>query len=392
MAQRNIQLLGRNVDLNSLLSKSVNEYLRKNVDYAMRRFESMDLCRGLVDLRALRANIQMTHALLSDFLTLDGFEAMWTEINDDVNLGQKRGRVVSHIFTEVVTDILPSFVFNTATGRFVRAPIAVVPQPDRGRMPSTAQSWYWFGRRYERTFNQCTQMHAGYFGTEHLESLLLLLSPAELPLILNELTTEVENKILYDFHPYFRALLDALPPMKPPKQAYGVVGGHGFYEVKLKNSIGTYKPLRPAVFQMLREIGNAVLLVRQIETVQKQSGAFGFEQHAHWAGIRSHPVRGPNAPPLAAPLASTFVHPPAGSTAPLVAALRDSFAAYPGVAAAAGARPLNPNVTAQALKIAEDALANLYNYQEGQNGSLLTGMLTRLRHQIMNSVGPDWNG
>ena len=388
MAQRNIQLLGRNVDLNALLSQSINEYLRKNTDYIIRRFESADLCKGLIELKYLTENIKVMHLLLSDYLTLDPFAAMYSEINDDINLGQKRSRVVSHIFQEVIQDLLPSFVFNSASGRFVRSLPEMVAQPDRARYPSSAQSWFWYGRRHERVFDKLTQMYHGFFGTEHLEAMLSVLSAAEIPLIINELTTEIENKILYDFHPYYRALIEAVPPMKLPKLAYGVVGGHGFFEVKLKNSIGSYEPLRPAVFQMLREIGNAILLVRQIELVQKTDKAFAFQQHAYFAGVRAHPVRAANAPAQLQPLATPFVFPAAGSVPPVLAAMRESFGAYNS--SQPGVRPLNQSVVNDTLKIVEDAL-NQYGYDE-TNGSLLTGMLTRLRHQIMGAVGADWTG
>jgi cytoplasmic FMR1 interacting protein len=147
MSQRNIQLLGRNVNLNSLLSISINEYLRKNIDYILRRFESADLCRGLIDLRFLHDNVHMMHLLLGDYLTLDPFTQMWAEVNDDVNLGQKRGRVVSHIFSELISDILPSFVFCQSTQRWVRSLPELVTQPDRPRYPSSAQSWFWYGRK-----------------------------------------------------------------------------------------------------------------------------------------------------------------------------------------------------------------------------------------------------
>ena len=33
---------------------------------------------------------------------------MWAEVDDNVNLGQKLGRVVSHIFSEIIADPLPS--------------------------------------------------------------------------------------------------------------------------------------------------------------------------------------------------------------------------------------------------------------------------------------------
>jgi hypothetical protein len=231
-------------------------------------------------------------------------------------------------------------------------------------------------------------MYHGFFGHEHIEAMLHVLHAAELPLIVNELSSEIENKILYDFHPYFQALIEALPPMKLPKLAYGVVGGHGFFEVKLKNSIGSYEPLRPAVFQMLREIGNAILFVRSLELVQKSEHNWSFQQHAHFAGIKTHPQRQANAAAPSQPPATTFNMPSSGAVPPLLQALRDAQQNYPSNAS----KPLNQNLMNDSIRIAEDSLSQLYQYEQDQNGSLVTGMLTRLRHQILNSIGQAWNG
>ena len=67
----------------------------------------------------------------------------------------------------------------------------------------------------------------------------------EWPLILDAMTSETEHKIIYDFAPYAKALLEGIPPMKLPRMTYGVLGGYGFYDVKLKTSIGAYGPLKP---------------------------------------------------------------------------------------------------------------------------------------------------
>lgn len=61
---------------------------------------------------------------------------MFNEINDDVSIGAVRGRLVIHIFTQLITDLAPNFIFNSTTRRFVRRPQSdVLPNPEVEREP-----------------------------------------------------------------------------------------------------------------------------------------------------------------------------------------------------------------------------------------------------------------
>jgi cytoplasmic FMR1 interacting protein len=116
MAQRHIQLLGRTIDMSQLISQHVNGYLRRNLDYVIRKFESSDLS-SIVELQYHLQNVKMTHELLSEHLNLDPFDEMFKELNDDNALGQFRGRIVFHVFSELLSDLLPNFNYNSATRR-----------------------------------------------------------------------------------------------------------------------------------------------------------------------------------------------------------------------------------------------------------------------------------
>ncbi len=48
-------------------------HLRKNIEFAIARFESGDLC-GIVELEAMIDNVRLTHDLLSTHLQLDPFD------------------------------------------------------------------------------------------------------------------------------------------------------------------------------------------------------------------------------------------------------------------------------------------------------------------------------
>jgi hypothetical protein len=50
-------------------------------------------------------------------------------------------------------------------------------------------------------------------------------------------------------------------------------------------------------------------------------------------------------------------------------------------------------VVRESVSIAEEAISSLYYFDDQANqGSLVTGMLTRLRHQVLSTVGAEWNG
>jgi len=168
MKQRHIQLLGRSVDLNVLISQHINSYLRRNLDHVIRLFESRDLT-AIIGLKRGLQNVKLTHALLSDYLTVDPWDKMLKEINDDVSLGQFRGRIIWHVFSELISDILPNFIYNSNTQRFVRGPHSFADDAVRERPPSNVQPWFWYGMGFKEAFEREAAICRGYFGVEHMD-------------------------------------------------------------------------------------------------------------------------------------------------------------------------------------------------------------------------------
>lgn len=288
MAQRHVNLLGRTVDINELLSQHVNGYFRRNVEYIIKRFEASSITSA-VELKNLYENVMGTHLLLSEHLNLDPWDSIWREINMNTNVGRFRGRVMWHVFTELITDIIPSYIFNSTSSRFVPSPVLLTDPPERERPPRGVPSHFWYGRGYKDVFEQANKMYGEYFGMEHIDALLYVLHPTELPLLLNELVTEIENKLIYELAPYVSELSKAIPPMKPPKFQYGVVAAYEFYNLKLKTNISVYPALRVGVFQLMREIGNLAFLIQVLETCMSKQEDFTFQAEAYFNDLKPHP-------------------------------------------------------------------------------------------------------
>lgn len=58
---------------------------------------------------------RMTHKLLSRYLTLDSFDAMFREANH--NVSAPYGRITLHVFWELNYDFLPNYCYNGSTNR-----------------------------------------------------------------------------------------------------------------------------------------------------------------------------------------------------------------------------------------------------------------------------------
>uniref|UniRef100_A0A3P9C5H6 Uncharacterized protein n=1 Tax=Maylandia zebra TaxID=106582 RepID=A0A3P9C5H6_9CICH len=112
LKQRHVQLLGRSIDLNRLITQRVSAALYKSMELAIGRFESEDLT-SIMELEGLLEVNRMTHKLLSKFLTLDSFDAMFREANH--NVSAPYGRITLHVFWELNYDFLPNYCYNGST-------------------------------------------------------------------------------------------------------------------------------------------------------------------------------------------------------------------------------------------------------------------------------------
>lgn len=70
----------------------------------------------LKELEGLLEVNRMTHKLLSKFLTLDSFDAMFREANH--NVSAPYGRITLHVFWELNYDFLPNYCYNGSTNRW----------------------------------------------------------------------------------------------------------------------------------------------------------------------------------------------------------------------------------------------------------------------------------
>ena len=289
MQQANLSLLGRSIDLTLSISRRLNLKFREYIDVCIRKFEASDLCEVVEFAQLVHVSRAMHRQLTRDGLQLDAFDAMFKEMNDDTVIGQFRNRVLYHVLAELLGDLLPNFVYNSTTDRFVRAARTFSGSIDRSRSPNQPAS-YFFTHKYNTLYTAHFLSFRQYFGAEHFVALVQLLTWLHsLPLLLSELTTALHSKVFDEFYPYSLALLTGLPLFKLPTIQYTILGIYGFLDVKLRTSLGQYEPLRPSVFHVLREVGNSLFFLRRLEEENKDRSLTAFMFAAHFQSIKCRP-------------------------------------------------------------------------------------------------------
>ncbi|KAJ9703129.1 hypothetical protein PVL29_004766 [Vitis rotundifolia] len=136
-----VKLLGRTIDLRSLIAERMNKVFRENLEFLFDRFESQDLC-CIVELEKLLDVLKHAHELLSKDLLMDAFNLMLSEMQENISLVSYSSRLASQIWMEMRNDFLPNFILCNTTQRFVRSSKVHSVPVQRPSVPSAKPNFY----------------------------------------------------------------------------------------------------------------------------------------------------------------------------------------------------------------------------------------------------------
>lgn len=265
MSQKNIQLLGRSVNLHQRLSQMMNELLLKSINVSITRFEFSDIT-GIVELQTLFKINKETHRLLSRILNLDNFEALWHEANHSITAPY--GRVSTYTLLELTSDFLPHYCYNSSTGRFVMTVLPFADKCKRDKPPNPAACHLYGTKTLTQCYSAIHSRLTNFVGEPHFTAMVELLGYQDIAMLAKELVANNASLIRNTLLPYLTSLQGAMPKKCTlPRYDYTSSGVLGYYEMQLA-AILTYSDLQPKVFQCLREIGNSIVFVNIIEHYQ----------------------------------------------------------------------------------------------------------------------------
>uniref|UniRef100_A0A4W3JD52 Cytoplasmic FMR1-interacting protein n=1 Tax=Callorhinchus milii TaxID=7868 RepID=A0A4W3JD52_CALMI len=262
LKQRHVQLLGRSIDLNRLITQRISAAVYKSLELAIARFESEDLT-SIVELDGLLEVNCMSHKLLSKYLTLDSFNAMFREANH--NVSAPYGRITLHVFWELNYDFLPNYCYNGSTQRFVRTVLPFSQEFQRDKQPN-AQPQYLYGTKIlNLAYSSIYNNYKNFVGPPHFRAICKLLGYQGIAVVMEELLKVVKSLLQGTILQYVNTLMEVMPKIcRLPRHEYGSPGILEFFHHQLKDIV-EYAELKTVCFQNLREVGNAVLFCLLIE-------------------------------------------------------------------------------------------------------------------------------
>lgn len=287
LKQRHVQLLGRSIDLNRLTAQRINAALQKSLDLAISKFEAGDIT-GIVELEGLIGVNRLAHKLLSKYITLDDFDAMFREANH--NVSAPYGRICLHVFWELNYDFLPNYCYNAATNRFVKVKDITFTQPVVREKTPAAQPHYFWGTKALNVANSTIYgMYNGFVGSSHFGAICRLLGYQGIAVVMEELLKIVKSLIQGTLLQYTTTLMNVMPKIcKFPLYDYGSPGVLQYYQAQLTDIV-QYSDVKTEMFQSFREVGNALLFCLLIEQSLSQEEVCDLLHAAPFQNILPRP-------------------------------------------------------------------------------------------------------
>ncbi|XP_028655857.1 cytoplasmic FMR1-interacting protein 1 homolog isoform X1 [Erpetoichthys calabaricus] len=262
LKQRHVQLLGRSIDLNRLITQRVSAAMYRSLELAINRFESEDLT-SIMELDGLLEINRMTHKLLSKFLTLDSFDAMFREANH--NVSAPYGRITLHVFWELNYDFLPNYCYNGSTNRFVRTVLPFSQEIHRDKPPNAQPQYLYGSKALNLAYSTICSFYRNFVGPPHFKAICRLLGYQGIAVVMEELLKVVKSLLQGTILQYVKTLMEVMPKIcRLPRHEYGSPGILEFFHHQLKDIV-EYAELKTVCFQNLREVGNAMLFCLLIE-------------------------------------------------------------------------------------------------------------------------------
>ncbi|XP_073290091.1 protein PIR isoform X2 [Primulina huaijiensis] len=278
-----VKLLGRTINLRSLISERMNKICRDNIEFLFDRFESQDLC-AIVELEKLICILRLAHELLSKDLTLDSFGLMLNEMQENLSLVSYSSRLASQIWLEMQNDFLPNFILCNTTQRFVRSSRMPSVPAQKPSVPYAKPIFYCGNQDLNSAYQSFARLHSAFFGMPHMYSIVRLLGSRSLPWLIRALLDHVSNKIT-TLEPLITGLQEALPKSIGLLPFDGGVAGCMRNVHEHLNCWQSKPELKIETIRGIKEIGSVLYWISLLDIVLREVDTSQFMLTAPWLGL-----------------------------------------------------------------------------------------------------------
>ncbi|CAH8581786.1 unnamed protein product [Schistosoma rodhaini] len=262
LQQRNIQLLGRSIDINRLICQRMTTAIYKSIEVAISRFHSSDIT-GIIELEAAIECNRLCHRMLSEQLELDDFDALLREADNLVT--SRLGKITVHVFWELTYDLVKNYCYNDATNRFVPTNFTLTEVLEREKPPTVEAQYVWGSRSLNTCFETIFKLYRGFVGAPHFSAICRLLGYRGLFVVTAEVMKVAQSLLNQTLRDYVCRLVLLMPKSLtlPSDKAESDAVFSALY-TQLQQ-IYKYTDLRTNVFQNFREFGNILICCLQLE-------------------------------------------------------------------------------------------------------------------------------
>lgn len=295
MSQRHVSLLGRTLNFSAPFIQVVVRKVFMDIDTAISKFEGSDVCHA-VELKVLLDIIRHTHKGLACTFELQAYPLIFHEANEAL-IQSPNGRIMKHILMSVDMDIITNYSYNCTTNRFIRSPELSTSPTLQDKIPraraapvKTGAVHNAYGSMCCKAFEAHGKTTRGFFGRVHIEAVLALAGcvptrPGVFLIFetcLNALTVKLQ-----DAHDYIAVLRDSIPECRLPPFTQHVGRCVEYFDDSLRHLLD-FDDLKSELFQILREIGNTVLFLKDLSDSICVSFPLAAQSTTH--GIKSYPL------------------------------------------------------------------------------------------------------
>ncbi|KAK8965771.1 Protein PIR [Platanthera guangdongensis] len=279
---RRVKLLGRTIDLRSLLTQRLNKLFRENIDFLFDQFESQSLC-AIVELQQLLNILKHTHKLLSQNIELDSFNMMLNEIQENLSLISYSSRLASQVWTEMQNDLFPNFILCNTTQRFIRSIEGAQHAFQRAPVPDTKPYLLCGSQDLNAAYHNLAGMYSEFFGIPHMFAVVQLIGPRSLPWIIRAILDHIAMKMNVII-PKLYGLQEELPKSIGLLPFDAGVSGC----LKIIHELLTWaakSELKSEVLHSLKDVGSALYWMSLLDLVLREMDTVQFMQTAPWLGL-----------------------------------------------------------------------------------------------------------
>ncbi|CAI2731058.1 unnamed protein product [Schistosoma spindalis] len=262
LRQRNIQLLGRSIDINRLICQRMTKAIYKSIEVAISRFHSSDIT-GIIELEAAIECNRLCHRMLSEQLELDDFDALLREADNLIS--SRLGKITVHVFWELTYDLVKNYCYNDATNRFVPTNFTLTEVLEREKPPTVEAQYVWGSRSLNTCFETIFKLYRGFVGAPHFSAICRLLGYRGLFVVTAEVMKVAQSLLNQTLRDYVCRLVLLMPQSLtiPSDKAESDAVFSALYTQL--HQIYKYTDLRTNVFQNFREFGNILICCLQLE-------------------------------------------------------------------------------------------------------------------------------